>query len=58
VHVEGGVDDPGREYTPPTADRVHAFVEAARDAGAIGGSHYDYATTEDSLWPALGGLNR
>lgn len=58
VHVEGGVDDPGQEYTPPTPDRVRAFVQAAHDAGAIGGSHYDYATTEEALWPALGGLNR
>lgn len=58
VHVERGVDDPGREYTPPTPDRVRAFVEAAHEAGAIGGSHYDYATTEEALWPTLGGLNR
>lgn len=58
VHVEGGVDDPGREYTPPTADRVRAFVEAVHDAGAIGGSHYDYATTDAPLWPVLEELNR
>ena len=53
VHVEGGVDDPGTERTPVTADRVTRFVDAARAAGAIGGSHYDYATTPESLWPIL-----
>jgi hypothetical protein len=57
VHDEGGVDDPGSENTPVTADRVGRFVDAVGDAGAIGGSHYDYATTLTNLWPVLAGLN-
>jgi hypothetical protein len=57
VHVEGGVDDPGTEATPVTADRVARFVDAVQDGGAIGGSHYDYATTVPALWPVLAGLN-
>jgi hypothetical protein len=57
VSVEGGVDDPGTEATPVTADRVTAFVAAVGEGGAIGGSHYDYATTATGLWPALAGLN-
>lgn len=64
VHVEGGSnDDPDDpERTPITVARVTRFVEAARDAGAVGGSHYDYLTTFDEvtgapLWPALAGLN-
>jgi hypothetical protein len=58
VHVEGGVDDPGIENTPVTKVRVAAFVEAVFDGGAIGGSHYDYATTRLELWPILAGINR
>jgi hypothetical protein len=58
VHVEGGVDDPGTENTPVTQARVAAFVEAVSDGGAIGGSHYDYATTRPDLWPILAGINR
>lgn len=57
VSVEGGVDDPGTERTPITADRVDAFVDAAIDGGALGGSHYDYATTPAALWPTLARLN-
>lgn len=57
VHVEGGVDDPGVENTPVTKDRVQAFVDAVADAGAIGGSHYDYATTAVGLWAVLVGIN-
>lgn len=57
VHVEGGVDDPGTENTSVTLARVQAFVDAASDAGAIGGSHYDYATTRADLWPILTGIN-
>lgn len=57
VHVEGGVNDPGTERSPVTVARVEAFVQAAHDAGAIGGSHYDYATTPPALWPALAGIN-
>jgi hypothetical protein len=57
VHVEGGVDDPGTENTPVTVARVAAFVEAVLDGGAIGGSHYDYATTRPELWPILAGIN-
>lgn len=57
VTVEGGVDDPGTENTPVTAQRVSSFVDAVIDGGAIGGSHYDYATTGDALWPILERLN-
>jgi hypothetical protein len=57
VTVEGGVDDPGAENTPVTAPRVSRFVDAVIDGGAIGGSHYDYRTTNASLWPTLARLN-
>ena len=57
VSVEGGVDDPGVERTPVTTARVSRFVDATIDAGAIGGSHYDYATTADALWTPLERLN-
>jgi hypothetical protein len=57
AHVEGGVDDPGIENTPVTADRVQRFTDAVIDGGAIGGSHYDYATTPPGLWPILDDLN-
>lgn len=57
VSVEGGVDDPGTENTPVTTVRVDRFVDAVIDGGAIGGSHYDYATTAPALWPILGRLN-
>jgi hypothetical protein len=58
VHVEGGVDDPGVvERTPVTADRVQGFVDGAFAGKAIGGSHYDYATTHPSLWSTLAKLN-
>jgi hypothetical protein len=57
VTVEGGVDDPGTENTPVTADRVDRFVDAVLDGGAIGGSHYDYATTLAAFWPILAPLN-
>jgi hypothetical protein len=57
VTVEGGVDDPGTENTPVTADRVDRFVDAVLDGGAIGGSHYDYATTLAAFWPILARLN-
>lgn len=57
VTVEGGVDDPGTENTPVTTARVRRFVDAVIDGGAIGGSHYDYATTPSALWPVLDRLN-
>jgi hypothetical protein len=57
VSVEGGVNDPGTERTPVTAERVSRFVDAVIDGDAIGGSHYDYATTEISFWTILTGLN-
>jgi hypothetical protein len=57
VHVEGGVDDPGVERTPVTPARVQRFVDAVADGGAIGGSHYDYATTDPDLWSILDDLN-
>jgi Repeat of unknown function (DUF346) len=57
VTVEGGVNDPGTENTPVTTARVTRFVDAVIDGGAIGGSHYDYATTPAALWPVLDRLN-
>lgn len=54
VAVEGGVAGEGR--TPVTPERVARFVDAARDGGAIGGSHYDYATTDPLLWSLLARL--
>jgi hypothetical protein len=58
VHVEGGVDDPGvEERTPVTANRVQAFVDGAFAGGAIGGSHYDYDTTDPAFWKILRQLN-
>jgi hypothetical protein len=56
VHAEGGVY--GEGSTPVTTARIQAFVNATRDAGAIGGSNYDYRTTIDSAWwTVLAGLN-
>jgi hypothetical protein len=55
VSVEGGVA--GEGSTPVTADRVGRFVDAAFDGGAIGGSQYDYLTTDPALWPVLARLN-
>jgi hypothetical protein len=40
-----------------TADRVSRFVDAVIHGASIGGSHYDYATTETALWPTLARLN-
>ena len=47
VHVVGGIAD----HASPT-DSV-GFVRAARKAGAIGWSIYDYVTTSSSAWPQL-----
>jgi len=55
VSVEGGVGMSGN--TPVTVDRMNRFDDATHDAGAVGGSHYDYATTDDLLWPPLQRLN-
>lgn len=55
VSVEGGVA--GEGSTPVTADRMDRFVDAAIDGGAIGGSNYDYATTNAAFWPILTRLN-
>lgn len=55
VAVEGGVAGSGR--TPLTAERMSRFVDAARDGGAIGGSNYDYATTDPAFWALLARLN-
>ena len=56
VHVEGGVS--GEGATPVDTPRMAAFVQGAKDAGAIGGSNYDYlTTTEAAWWTALAGLN-
>lgn len=55
VSVEGGVA--GEGLTPVTADRMDRFVDAAIDGGAIGGSNYDYLTTNAAFWPILARLN-
>lgn len=55
VHVEGGVLGEGSTTVDNT--RVQAFVDATIDAGAIGGSQYDYRTTSASFWPILAQLN-
>ncbi|MCO1656342.1 hypothetical protein [Pseudonocardia humida] len=55
VSVEGGVAGAGR--TPLTADRIARFVDAARDGGAIGAGHYDYASTDPAFWPLLARVN-
>ena len=61
VHVEGGVYTEG--MTPFDTARLQAFVNATKDAGAIGGSNYDYATFDvtganpEEWWPVLAGLN-
>ncbi|MGH8869564.1 MAG: hypothetical protein ACRDYU_16415 [Actinomycetes bacterium] len=63
VHVEGGViGEPVPIRTPVTQARVQAFVDACLDAGAIGGSQYDYATMNEpdepvGQWAILAGLN-
>lgn len=51
LHVIGGV---GNECT--TAEVVD-FVRAAREAGVLGGSLYDYRTTTSAFWGHLGRLN-
>jgi len=56
--VMGGIDEPGiDEPTPVTADGVGAFVDTVAGAVAIGGGHYDYATTPPDLWTHLARLN-
>jgi hypothetical protein len=45
VHLAGGIAD--------NLPEVAAFVEAARDGGAIGAGLYDLHTTRSSAWPAL-----
>jgi len=40
-----------------TPARVERFVDAVIGGRAIGGSHYDYATTPAALWPVLDRLN-
>lgn len=55
VHVEGGVPTEGR--TPVTSERITAFVDASRDAGAIGASQYDYEVTSSWMWPFLDDVN-
>jgi hypothetical protein len=55
VHVEGGSGDVTK--TPINEQTVGAFVQAVADGGAIGGSHYDYATTPAWAWSILVGIN-
>jgi hypothetical protein len=45
VHLAGGIAD--------NLPEVDAFVDAARDGGAIGAGLYDLHTTRSSAWPAL-----
>jgi hypothetical protein len=47
VHAVGGVAD------AVSAADVAEFARAARDAGAVGASLYDYATTVPGFWPSL-----
>jgi hypothetical protein len=58
VTVEGGVHDPGViARIPVTAYRVGRFVDATVAGGAVGASHYDYATTPVAFWSILARLN-
>jgi hypothetical protein len=59
VAVEGGVGSATTTLTPVTPDRMTRFVDAVRDGAALGGSHYDYASTAtaDPLWSRLAALN-
>lgn len=47
VHPVGGIADTSNEGD------IDAFVRAAKERGAIGGSLYDYRTTGDALWSHL-----
>jgi hypothetical protein len=47
VHAIGGIADKS------TPDQVTGFEQALSEVGAIGGSLYDVATTNDALWQAL-----
>jgi hypothetical protein len=47
VHAVGGIGD------KTTVADVDGMARATRDAHAIGGSLYDYATTAPALWPGL-----
>lgn len=51
VHTIGGIGE------DMTATEVADFVRGARDANAIGGSLYDYVTTDASFWRALARFN-
>ncbi len=52
VHVVGGL------ARAATVGQVRAFATAALEAGATGGSLYDYADTKPTQWPALAPLAR
>ena len=52
VHVAGGVGDVA------TLSQVGDYVRGARDAKAIGGSLYDYRTTQTPFWALLQLLNQ
>jgi hypothetical protein len=52
VHPVGGIAD------EVTVAEVDAMALALVDTGAIGGSLYDYATTDDGLWPSLHNFRR
>ena len=43
----GGIGD------QTSVDDVNGFLQACAQRGCIGGSLYDYRTTDDSLWPQL-----
>jgi hypothetical protein len=57
VAMLSGIDEPGIEPTPVTADRLGGFVDTVTGAVAIGGGHCDDATTPPHLWTNLTRLN-
>ncbi len=52
VHSVGGIAD------ATTADDVDGMVGAASERGAVGGSLYDWRTTDADLWPHLRAFRR
>jgi len=47
IHVIGGIGDKS------TAGETTAFVRAVRETGCLGGSMYNWSTTDDADWRAL-----
>jgi hypothetical protein len=52
VHTVGGIAD------ATTVDDVDGMVDAAAERGALGGSLYDWRTTDAYLWPHLQAFRR